>query len=327
MPEPVVEPPQLPLPEDAGAARIEYVEAGGLRFEVYEAGDPGSDRLALCLHGFPEHAYSWRHQLPLLADLGYRVWAPNQRGYGNTSRPIGVQHYTIDRLVADVGALIDAAGCREVTLIGHDWGGVVAWMAALQAVRPIDRLVVMNLPHPRRFAEGLRTPRQLLRSWYAIFFQIPGLPEKLLTMRNGRAIEQAFLGMAVNKERFPGEVVDVFRRNALQPGAATAMVNWYRATRHGGLRPAELRALPRLETPTLMIWGEVDRALGVELTYGTDELVSDLTLRYLPQASHWVQQDAPDEVNAMLAAWLTGAPVPGNPISSQQQRRLGSGAT
>jgi pimeloyl-ACP methyl ester carboxylesterase len=326
MSQPVALPPQLPLPEDAGAARIEYVEAGGIRFEVYEAGDPASDRLALCLHGFPEHAYSWRHQLPLLARLGYRVWAPNQRGYGNTSRPIGVEHYAIDRLVDDVGALIDAAGCREVTLIGHDWGGVVAWMSALRKVRPIDRLVVMNLPHPRRFAEGLRTLRQIARSWYAIFFQIPRLPEKLLTMRGGRAIDQAFLGMAVNKERFPDEVLEVYRRNALQAGAATAMVNWYRATRLGGLDLDDLRALPRLDTPTLLVWGEIDRALGVELTYGTDALVDDLTVRYLPHASHWVQQDAPDDVNAMLEAWLTGAPVPGNPISSQQQRRLGSGA-
>jgi len=319
MSEPFVQATGMRLPE---GARVVSVEAGGLAFETIQAGDPESDRLALCLHGFPEHAYSWRHQIPLLERLGYKVWAPNQRGYGHTTRPVGVEQYTIDRLVGDVGALIDAAGCREVTLIGHDWGGVVAWMSALRAVRPIDRLVVMNLPHPRRFAEGLRTARQLMRSWYAIFFQIPRLPEKLLTMRNARAIDQAFLGMAVDERRFAEEDLAVFRDNALLPGAATAMVNWYRATRLGGLRPADLRQLPTLEIPTLMVWGEQDRALGVELTYGTEAYVSDLTIRYLPHASHWVQQDAPDDVNAILEAWLTGAPVPGNASSSQQRRQL-----
>jgi pimeloyl-ACP methyl ester carboxylesterase len=295
----------------------EFVDAGEMRFEVATAGDPRSERLALLLHGFPEHAYSWRHQLPLLAKLGYRCWAPNQRGYGRSTRPPGTRSYTIDLLVEDVGRLIDASGCRSVTLVGHDWGGMVAWMCALRGVRPIERLIVMNLPHPKRFQEDIRKLRQLRRSWYILFFQLPGLPEFLLTRGRARAIAQAFRGMALDKSRFPDEVLDVYRDQALQPGAMTAMLNWYRAIRHSPALAGEVETLPVLETPTLMIWGEEDSALGVELSYGTEALVKDFTLRYLPKVSHWVQQEAPEAVNAIVEAWLQGQPVPGAARSSK----------
>ena len=288
--------------------RTEFVEARGLRFEVHACGDPASERLALCLHGFPESAYSWRHQLPLLAELGYRVWAPNQRGYGRSSRPAGRGAYRIDELVADMAALVDAAGSRELLLVGHDWGGFVAWFAALRHVRPVDRLVVMNIPHPVRAHAVLRSSwAQRRRSLYALFFQIPRLPEWLLTRRGARLVGEAFRGMAIDKSRFPDEVLDVYRRQALEPGAMTAMLNWYRANRHMFDRVGEL---PVLETPTLMIWGEEDRALGIEMTRGTEHLVRDFTLRTLPNVSHWVQQEAPETVNAMLEAWLRGRPVP-----------------
>jgi len=285
-----------------------FVDAGELRFEVWTAGDPGSDRLALCLHGFPEHAYSWRHQLPLLAGLGYRVLAPNQRGYGRTTpRRPDVSFYRIDALLGDVAALIDAAGARTVTLIAHDWGGIVAWIFALRRVRPVDRLVVMNIPHPRRFAEHLRDDRaQRRRSLYERFFQLPWLPEALFRARGARAVGQAFRSMAVAPSSFPDEVLDVYRRHALEPGAMRAMLHWYRAN---PFREVTAGDWPLLDTPTLMIWGVADTALGREMTVGTDELVTDFTLRYLP-ASHWVQQEAPEATNAILEAWLTGRPVP-----------------
>lgn len=288
--------------------RTLFVEAGGLRFEVQACGSDASGRLALCLHGFPEHAFSWRHQLPLLGQLGYLAWAPNQRGYGRTHRPRRVADYRVESLVADVGHLIDASGCREVVLIGHDWGGLVAWHAALRKVRPLERLVVMNLPHPRLLAEALRhNPRQRRRSLYVVFFQIPWIPEWLLTRKGARAVGEAFRGMAVDKSRFPEEVLDVYRRNALQPGAMRAMLNWYRAA---GRRLGPGVEDQVLDTPTLIVWGEEDRALGRELLDGTDRLVKDLTIRTLPGVSHWVQQEAPEKVNGILAAWLTGRPVP-----------------
>jgi pimeloyl-ACP methyl ester carboxylesterase len=298
----------------------QFIETDTLRFEVDVCGDPTSQRLALCLHGFPEHAYSWRYQLPLLAQLGYRVWAPNQRGYGRTMRPLGVASYTTDLLVDDVAALIDAADCKEVTLIGHDWGGVIAWAFALGRVRPLERLIVMNLPHPAKFMQGPRISRQTLRSFYAIFFQLPRLPEMLLTARGAFVVGEAFRAMAVDKSRFPDDVLDFYRRHALQPGVATAMLNWYRGLWRSRAFMRGLIEMPRIEIPSLMVWGEQDSALGVELTYGTEEHVADLTIRYLAHASHWVQQDAPDDVNAILEAWLTEKPVPGAERSSEQTR-------
>ena len=283
-----------------------FVDARGLRFEVQTCGDPNAERLALCLHGFPELAYSWRHQLPMLASLGYRVWAPNQRGYGKSSRPRGRAAYRVDELVADVAALVDAAGARSVTLIGHDWGGMVAWLFALRAVRKLEGLVVMNLPHPTRFRQALKFGAQRKRSLYALFFQLPWLPERLLAARNARAIGEAFRGMAVDKSRFPEEVLDVYRRHALEPGALTAMLNWYRAMRSSRLDKEEF---PILDTRTLMIWGTQDTALGLETTWRTEELVRDFTIRYLP-VSHWVQQEAPEAVNEILEAWLCGQAVP-----------------
>ncbi len=285
----------------------ELVDAGGMHFEVNTCGDPDAERLALCLHGFPELAYSWRHQLPLLADLGYRAWAANQRGYGRTTRPRRVADYHIDHLLQDVAALIDASGAKSVTLIGHDWGAFVAWIFALREVRALERLVVMNLPHPQRFGEHLvHNPAQRRRSRYERFFQLPWLPEALFRMRGARAVGEAFRGMAIDKGRFPDEVLDVYRRHALAPGAMTAMLNWYRAN---PFRQICAGTWPVLDTPTLMVWGEADTALGVEMTAGTEDLVRDFTLRTV-NASHWVQQEAPEEVNAILAAWLEGRPVP-----------------
>lgn len=287
--------------------RCEFIDAGERRFEVHSCGDDGSDRLALLLHGFPEHAISWRHQLPLLARLGYRVWAPNQRGYGRSLRPEKVLDYSLEHLVDDVGALIDASGAKHVTLFGHDWGGGVAWAAALTHVRPqIDRLVVMNLPHPRKFTEALSSSwRQRLRSWYILLFQIPRLPEWLLTRKRAQLVADAFRKSTMRPEMFPDDILEIYRENALQPGAATAMVNWYRAAVR---TPRHVRdrflGEGRLDIPTLMVWGENDAALGKELTYGTEDLVRDFTIRYLP-ASHWVQQEAPDEVNAIVEEWLT----------------------
>jgi pimeloyl-ACP methyl ester carboxylesterase len=284
--------------------KIELVSANGLTFEVYTAGDPASERLALLLHGFPEHAFSWRYQLPLLARLGYRVWAPNQRGYGNSARPKGAASYAIDALVADAAGLIDASGARRVTLVGHDWGGLVAWELAARRTRPLERLVILNVPHPARFREELAgNPAQRRRSRYATFFQLPWLPEWLFRRKGAALIGEAFRGMAIDKSRFPDDVLDVYRKNALLPGAMTAMLDWYRAAGRGF---GSLGTTTPIETPTLLIWGEADSALGKETTVGTERYVKDLTIRYLPGVSHWVQQEAPEAVNEILEGWLGG---------------------
>jgi pimeloyl-ACP methyl ester carboxylesterase len=284
--------------------RHERVAANGLRFHVLAAGQ--GDRLALCLHGFPELAFSWRHQLPVLAEEDWLAWAPDLRGYGETDRPVGRDEYAIEKLMDDVAGLIDASGARETLLIAHDWGGVIAWCFAIRKIRPLARLAILNLPHPACFERALsRGWRQRLRSWYVLFFQIPWLPEKLFGMRKARLIGDAFRNMAVHKENFPDEVLDVYRRAALQPGALTAMINYYRAlVSGGGHRRQRSLGYPVLDTKTLMIWGEQDTALDISTLEGTEEFVTDLELHRLPDASHWVQQDAPEKVNEILRKWL-----------------------
>jgi epoxide hydrolase 4 len=289
------------------AIRYQTVRANGIDFNVAVAGS--GERLALCLHGFPESSFSWRHQLPLLARLGYRVWAPDLRGYGRSSRPQGVAAYALEKLEADVAALIEASAAKEVVLIGHDWGALIAWYYAMFGRLPISRLIIMNVPHPELAEKGLRTWRQLAKSWYIFFFQLPWIPEWALARNGYAAIARAFRGMAVDKARFPDEVLRHYQEAAAQPGALTAMLNYYRALIRMRGRNRR-RGAPRIEMPTLMIWGEVDTALGKELTYGTDRYVSNLTLRYLPNVSHWVQQEAPEVVNGMIEAWLLGRRVP-----------------
>lgn len=299
---------------DTPGVSTRRIEANGLSFEVDEAvpeGGPGG-RLALCLHGFPESKFSWRFQLPLLARLGYLAWAPNLRGYGGTSRPKGVAAYDIDKLVADVEGLIAASGATETLLIAHDWGAIIAWHCAMRKIRTLSRLVIMNVPHPARFAEDIATnPAQRKKSWYVAFFQLPWLPEFALTRNSAAAVGRAFLDMAVDKSRFPEAVLEHYRANARAPGAMTAMVNYYRAAVRGRSRmtPAD----NTVAVPTLIIWGKEDAALEASLVPGTERFVKDLTVRYLPGVSHWVQQEAPETVNEMLEAWLSGRPVPEAP--------------
>jgi pimeloyl-ACP methyl ester carboxylesterase len=247
----------------------------------------------------------------LLARLGYRVWAPNLRGYGGTDSPPGIQSYQLETLVADVAGLIEAAGARETLLIAHDWGGLLAWIVAMRHPRLIDRLVVLNVPHPACFIREFRRPAQLLRSWYMLFFQIPVLPEFLIGIRSARIIARAIRLTSSDPTRFPKEVTEVYRQNAARKGGLTAMLNWYRALlRGGGLRRCRDSGFPTIQAPTLLLWGGADHFFTAQAALGHEDFVSDLTCRQLPRVSHWVQQEAPEAVNAMLEAWLSGARVP-----------------
>ncbi|MFM7027774.1 MAG: alpha/beta fold hydrolase [Chakrabartia sp.] len=294
-----------------GGIRQRFVQANGIRFELAEAGDPASRRLALCLHGFPELNYSWRFQMPLLADQGWRVWAPNSRGYGASDRPGAVRDYGLDHLTADVGALIDAAAGEgpvdEVMILAHDWGAIIAWAYAIlhgqgRFAHPLTKLVIMNVPHPKVMQRELKRWEQLRKSWYIFFFQLPGLPERYMAAKDAAGIRRAFYDMAVDKSRFGKEVLNVYARAAQQPGAMTAMINYYRAL----LRYREAVDLgdAQVKVPTLMVWGEEDAALGLGCTVGTEQWVPGLELHRLPHVSHWVQQEAPDQVNAILVDWL-----------------------
>ncbi len=285
----------------AAAISTRRIEANGQVFAIDEAG--AGDAVALCLHGFPECRFSWRFQLPALAAAGWRAVAPDLRGYGDSSRPLERAAYRMEHLVADAAGLFDACGARRRLLVAHDWGALIAWSFAMQRTRPLDGLVIMNVPHPAVFRHILRHSwAQRRRSWYVAFFQLPRLPEALLTAGHAHAVARAFSGMAVNKSAFPPEVLEHYRRNAMVPGAMTAMLNYYRA--NFTALSDDRTPTPLIETPTLMIWGEEDTALGLELTEGYGPYVADFTLERLPGVSHWVQQEAPAAVNARLLAWL-----------------------
>jgi pimeloyl-ACP methyl ester carboxylesterase len=281
--------------------------ADGLTFEVDQCGD--GDELALCLHGFPEHSFSWRYQLPALAELGFTAWAPNLRGYGASSRPQDLQAYRLDELVEDVARLIEASGKSKVTLIAHDWGAVIAWQFALRQRLPLQRLIICNVPHPQAMQDAFGWT-QMRKSWYVFFFQLPWLPEYALSRDNAKPIADAFANSAGDSARFPPEVCDVFRRNAAQPGALTAMINYYRGLFRG--RRSRPRIDPRtpIDVPTLMIWGEDDVALDKSTTLTTGDYVTDFRIRYLPGVSHWVQQEQPEAVNAMISAFVLGQEIP-----------------
>ncbi len=288
-----------PLLETCPEARCRSVHANGLDFELWEAGK--GDRLALLLHGFPEHAVSWRHQIAPLVAAGFRVWAINQRGYGATTLPPS-GNFGLDALLADVSALIDVSGATSTVLIAHDWGAAVAWAFAIRRVRTLEKLVILNVPHPLCFREALKSWTQRKKSWYAAFFQLPWLPEKLLSRAGGRPAAALIRDTCVRRDAFSRDTLAVIAANAARPGGMRAMIDWYREAGRDMMRATDLDR--PIDVPTLVIWGEKDVALDITCLNGTERYVRDLRVERLPDASHWVQNDAPEMVNALLTEFL-----------------------
>ena len=257
----------------------------------------------LLLHGFPEFWYSWRHQIPEFA-RDYKVVALDLRGYNDSDRPQSRSAYNMDELVKDVKGAIASLGYDRCILVGHDWGGAIAWQFVYRYPAQVDRLVILNLPHPAKFAQGLRTWRQLTRSWYILFFQLPILPELLLQGNLHRAMENTFRGMAIDKSAFSDADIEAYTTALAKPGALTAALNYYRNLLPLFLSPTDWPIL--FQTRTLMIWGENDVALGKELSKGTEDYVQDFQIRYIPNCSHWVQQEQPQLVNQYIREFLAG---------------------
>lgn len=283
-----------------GARRL-LIPANGLVFEVFEAGE--GDRLALLLHGFPQHAVMWRHLVAPLVARGYRVWAVNQRGYGATSRPQAREDYSLEALTGDVAALIDASGARAVTLIGHDWGGMIAWVVAIRRLRPLERLIVVNIPHPLCFKAALRGLRQKVKSLYAAFFQIPLVPDLLLSAGRGYLTGRLIRMSSGRPAAIPAAVMDIYRENIAAPGAATAMLNWYRRAAPDLFNARDLDV--PVETPVLIVWGTDDVALGENCLEGTERYVRDLRIRRLPGVSHFSPEDLPDKLAELVENFLS----------------------
>ncbi len=274
--------------------------ADGIRLHVVEAG-PEDGRPVLVLHGFPEFWYGWRHQIGPLADAGYRVQVPDQRGYGDSDRPAPVSAYNLDALAADVAALIRSTGHPGAAVVGHDWGGIVGWWLALRHPELVERLAVLNAPHPIAFRRHLRTsPGQMLRSWYMFALQIPWLPEANLRRRNWRALAEG-LRATSRAGAFTDEDLDRYRQAWSQPGAITGMIHWYRAAmRHAPAPPAEIR----VSVPTLLIWGEQDRFIDRRVAAMSLDRCDRGRLEMIEEATHWVQHEEPARVNRLLIDFL-----------------------
>jgi len=260
----------------------------------------GEGPLMLMLHGFPEFWYSWRHQIPEFASY-FKVVALDLRGYNDSDKPQNQSAYVMDEFVRDVEGVIKGLGYDKCVLVGHDWGGAIAWNFAYTYPERVERLIILNLPHPAKFSQGLRTPQQLLRSAYVFLFQLPWLPELLLQSSDYQPIETAFKGMAVDKSAFTPADIEAYKNAAAKRGALTAMLNYYRNFFQQGMLNESWSVL---EMPTLMIWGENDMALGKELTYGTEAYVRNLQIKYIPNCSHWVQQEQPVLVNHYMREFL-----------------------
>jgi len=276
------------------------VEVGDIQLHLAECG-PSDGRLLIFLHGFPEYWAAWRHQIGYFARRGFHVVAPDQRGYNLSSKPRRVADYALDRLADDVVGLIDALGRKQALVVGHDWGAVAAWWAAIRRPSSVERLAVLNAPHPRVFRQALLSdPDQRRRTWYFFFFQLPRLPEFWYARANFDVGVRSVQGSAV-PGTFSDDDMDRYRQAWSRPDCMRSMIHWYRAA----LRYPPKAVDDRVRVPTLLIWGERDRFLSPELIEPTLALCDDVELYRVPDARHWVQHEAPETVNEQLLAFFT----------------------
>ncbi len=273
------------------------LQANGINFHYVTAGE---GPLLLLLHGFPEFWYSWRHQIPTLAKT-HKVVALDLRGYNDTDKPQGHRAYRLPILIQDVEAVIKALGYDQCTLVGHDWGGAIAWGVANQHPDLINNLIVLNLPHPVRFFQGMRTPQQLLKSWYVGLFQLPWVPEFLYQLGDYRAFDAIFNSTLRSRQALTQDDINAYKLALSKPGATTAAINYYRNVISSDWLNIKWQVLTM---PVLMIWGEDDSFLGKELTYGTEEYAQDFQIHYVPNCGHWVQQERPELVNQYICDFL-----------------------
>ena len=277
-----------------------YIKTNGIQLHVVQAG-PKSGIPVVLLHGFPEFWYGWRKQIPALMQAGCRVIVPDQRGYNLSDKPKGVKKYDVTTLVEDIIGLIDALEYEKVNLVGHDWGAVVAWALALLHPERLHKVSIMNVPHPavmRRFLT--RDIEQIRRSWYVFFFQLPWIPEMGMKQNDWRGAVGALRGSG-KIHTFTNDDIVKYKEAWSQPGAMTSMINWYRAViRHMPKLPED----PRIKVPTLMMWGMKDVALSHRMARPSMDYVEQGNLILFPDATHWVQHDATEEVNHYLIDFL-----------------------
>jgi epoxide hydrolase 4 len=272
------------------------IKTNGIRLHVVQAG-PQSGVPVLLLHGFPENWRCWIRQIPALTAAGCRVIVPNQRGYNLSDKPKGIKSYRVEELTNDILGLIDALDYEKVNLVGHDWGALVAWMLAIKYPERLHRLGIINVPHPAVMWRFLRRDfEQMRRSWYALFFQLPWLPETILRVGDWRVASRG-LRRSSRNNAFTDEDIEKYKESWSQPGAMTAMLNWYRAA---FWYPPPITNDMRVRVRTLILWGVNDVALSRRMARPSLDYCDDGNLIFFPDATHWVQHEEAEEVNKQL---------------------------
>lgn len=285
----------------------EYFDLPSLRMHVVTAGPRGGAPVVL-LHGFPEFWYSWRFQIRALADAGFRVIVPDQRGYNLTAKH---GPYDVETLVTDIMHLQDVLGIITMHLVGHDWGAVVAWAFAATHPKRLEKLAILNGPHPDAYVETLKAhPRQLAMSWYIGLFQIPRIAEHFVRAHRYEMLDKMF---AKIPDKYMGpDDIELYKRALAREGALTAALGWYREIPRRMLNGTMRLPNPNVEAPTLVIWGERDPALAKQCNDPLPRYVPNLRIEYLPAAGHWLQMDHPNEVNEKLLSHFS-PPTSENP--------------
>ena len=276
----------------------ENIATNGIRLHVVIAG-PEDGTPVILLHGFPEFWYAWRNQIDALADAGFRLYMPDQRGYNLSDKPRAITDYSLDLLADDIIGLLDHIGVEKGFVVGHDWGGGAAWWLANRTPERIAKLTLLNIPHHAAFSRALRNDKeQRRRSRYMAYFQLPIIPEISVRAFNWRLLAGWAFG---ESQAFTAEDLEQYKQAWAQPGAITGMLNWYRAVRKA---PPKRLDTPRITVPTTLIWGKRDHVMKPELAEKSIELCDEGHLHYIDEATHWVQHEAADEVNQVLIDWL-----------------------
>ena len=282
----------------------EFVNVNGIRMHYVTM---GKGPLIVFLHGFPEFWYSWRHQIPFFSKH-FKVAVPDMRGFGETERPTEVDEYRIEKLVTDIVELVHSLGQENATVVGHDWGGIIAWSIGMMAPDIVENLIIMNAPHPGVFQRNaFRNYEQMQKSWYMFFFLLQNVPERVLSRNNFELLKRLFEISIKRKKKFTQRDIEGYVSSWSKEGGITGGINYYRSNLNtefwGNLD--ESIPFPRIKSPTLQIWAEEDLFLGKELTEGTNEFVDALfSLKIIPNCGHWIQQEAPEEVNQIIEEFL-----------------------
>jgi pimeloyl-ACP methyl ester carboxylesterase len=278
----------------------QFLPGDGVTLHAVRAGNRGGPPVIL-LHGFPEFWFGWRHQLGPLANTGFDVIAIDQRGYNTSDKPPHVRNYNLDRLAADIASAIAALGVERAAVVGHDWGGLVAWWLAVTWPERVSRLAVLNAPHPVVMRRALMTdPLQLLRSWYVFMLQLPGFPEWSARLGNWHALVRLFQ-VSSRPGTFKEVDLDRYREAWSRPGAYGAMVNWYRAALRS---PPKIPRDIRVYVPTLIVWGAKDSAIRARYAIASAAMCDDAKLELFEHATHWVQHEEAERVNERLIEFL-----------------------